>query len=69
VYRAAGGYALELAEQLGISHVMAARMWRKHRLQPAAAGCYMASDNPDFEKNAADIAGPYLNPPAHAAVF
>jgi hypothetical protein len=29
----------------------------------------MASNDPDFEKKAADIIGLYLNPPAHAAVF
>ena len=30
---------------------------------------YMASNDPDFEKKAADIIGLYLNPLAHAAVF
>lgn len=29
----------------------------------------MASDDPDFERKAADIIGLYLNPPQHAAVF
>jgi transposase len=29
----------------------------------------MASNDPDFEKKAADIIGLYLNPPQHAAVF
>jgi hypothetical protein len=29
----------------------------------------MASDDPDFEKKAADIIGLYLNPPTHAAVL
>ena len=29
----------------------------------------MASDDPDFEKKAADVIGLYLNPPQHAAVF
>jgi hypothetical protein len=29
----------------------------------------MLSDDPDFEKKAADIIGLYLNPPDHAAVF
>lgn len=42
----------------------------------AAPGCsriasmrYMASDDPDFERKAADVIGLYLNPPQHAAVF
>jgi hypothetical protein len=29
----------------------------------------MASDDPEFERKAADIIGLYLNPPQHAAVF
>ena len=29
----------------------------------------MASNDPDFERKAADIIGLYVNPPAHAAVF
>src|SRR6188472_332405 len=37
--------------------------------QTATTGSYMSSDDPDFEKKAADIIGLYLNPPAHAAVF
>ena len=59
----------KLAEQLGISHMMVARVWRKHALRPQRLDRYMASDDPDFEKKAADIIGLYLNPPAHAAVF
>jgi len=59
----------KLAEQLGISHMMVARVWRKHALRPQRLDRYMSSDDPDFEKKAADIIGLYLNPPAHAAVF
>lgn len=59
----------KLAEQLGISHMMVARVWRKHGLKPHRIERYMASNDPDFEKKAADIIGLYLNPPAHAAVF
>jgi hypothetical protein len=29
----------------------------------------MQSDAPDFETKAADVIGPYVNPPDHAAVF
>jgi hypothetical protein len=38
-------------------------------LKPHRIERYMASNDPDFEKKAADIIGLYLNPPAHAAVF
>jgi len=59
----------KLAEQLGISHMMVARVWGKHALKPQRLDRYMASDDPDFETKAADIIGLYLNPPQHAAVF
>jgi transposase len=59
----------KLAEQLGVSHMMVARVWRKHALRPQRLDRYMASDDPDFETKAADIIGLYLNPPQHAAVF
>jgi transposase len=59
----------KLAKQLGISHMMVARVWRKHSLQPHRLEGYMTSDDPDFEKKAADIIGLYLHPPQHAAVF
>jgi transposase len=58
-----------LAAQLSLSHMMVARVWRKHGLQPHRIERYMASNDPDFERKAADIIGLYLNPPAHAAVF
>ena len=58
-----------LAERLGISHMMVARVWRKHGLKPHRIERYMASNDPDFERKAADIIGLYLNPPQHAAVF
>lgn len=58
----------KLAEQLGISHMMVARVWRKHALRPQRLDWYMTSDDPDFETKAADIIGLYLNPPQHAAV-
>ena len=59
----------KLAEQLGVSHMMVARVWRKHALKPQRLDRYLASDDPDFETKAADIIGLYLNPPQHAAVF
>jgi transposase len=59
----------KLGAHLEVSHMMVARVWRKHGLQPHRIERYMASNDPDFEKKAADIIGLYLNPPAHAAVF
>jgi transposase len=59
----------KLGEHLGISHMMVARVWRKHALRPHRLERYMASNDPDFESKAADIIGLYLNPPQHAAVF
>ena len=58
-----------LAAKLGVSHMMVARVWNKHRLQPHRLERYMSSNDPNFEQKAADIIGLYLNPPAHAAVF
>lgn len=58
-----------LGAELGISHMMVARVWAKHGLKPHRLERYMASNDPDFESKAADIIGLYLNPPAHAAVF
>jgi transposase len=59
----------KLGEHLGVSHMMVARVWSKHGLKPHRIERYMASNDPDFEKKAADVIGLYLNPPAHAAVF
>src|ERR1700677_3380511 len=59
----------KLGAHLGVSHMMVARVWRKHGLKPHRIERYMASNDPDFAKKAADIIGLYLNPPAHAAVF
>src|SRR5205807_684647 len=42
-----------LAEHLGVSHMMVARVWRKHGLKPQRIERYMASNDPDFEKKAA----------------
>jgi transposase len=58
-----------LAKALGISHMMVARVWVRHGLKPHRLKRYMASDDPDFERKAAEIIGLYLNPPQHAAVF
>jgi hypothetical protein len=57
----------KLAAHLDVSHMMVARERHKHGPKPHRIERYMASNNPDLEKKAADIIGLYLNPPAHAA--
>src|SRR5450631_61772 len=59
----------KLARALGINHMMVARVWRQFGLKPHRLERYMASDDPDFERKAADVIGLYVNPPQHAAVF
>jgi transposase len=58
-----------LARTLGVNHMMVARVWRRAGLKPRRLERYMASDDPDFERKAADVIGLYVNPPQHAAVF
>src|SRR3990170_688061 len=59
----------KLAAQLKVSHMMVARVWRKHALRPHRLEGYMASNDPELETKAAEIIGLYLHPPQHAAVF
>jgi transposase len=59
----------KLAQALGINHMMVARVWKRAGLRPHRLDRYMASNDPEFEKKAADVIGLYLNPPQHAAVF
>src|SRR5499426_2962552 len=59
----------KLAQQLGINHMMVARVWKRASLRPHSLERYMASTDPEFEAKAADIIGLYVRPPQHAAVF
>jgi transposase len=59
----------KLARHLKISKDAVQRIWQSAGLKPHRLERYMASDDPDFERKAADIIGLYLNPPQHAAVF
>src|SRR5665213_2914252 len=59
----------KLGARLNVSHMMIARVWRKHALRPHRCEGYLASNDPEFETKAADIIGLYLHPPQHAAVF
>jgi transposase len=58
-----------LAEKLGISHMLVHRAWVRAGIKPHRIKRYMRSNDPEFEKKAADVIGLYLNPPQHAAVF
>jgi transposase len=59
----------KLAKQLGVHHMMVARVWKRARLQPHRIERYLMSNDPDFEQKAAEVIGLYVNPPQHAAVF
>jgi len=59
----------KMAQRLKISKDTVQRIWHKAGLKPHRLQRYMASNDPDFERKAADIIGLYLNPPQHAAVF
>lgn len=59
----------KLAGVLKLSKTLVHRVWQEADLKPHRLERYMASDDPDFEKKAADIIGLYLNPPHHAAIF
>ena len=52
-----------LGQHLGLSYMMVARVWAKHDLKPHRLERSMASDDPEFERKAADVIGLYLNPP------
>jgi transposase len=58
-----------LAEKLGVAHTLVHRTWVRAGIKPHRIKRYMRSNDPDFEKKAADVIGLYLNPPQHAAVF
>jgi transposase len=59
----------KLATELGVSKTMVHKVWQEAGLKPHRLERYMASNDPDFERKAADIIGLYLDPPRHAAVF
>ena len=59
----------KLARLLQINHNHVANAWRRAGLQPHRFERYMQSDDPDFERKAADVIGLYVNPPQHAAIF
>lgn len=59
----------KMAAVMGVGKDLVRQVWREADLKPHRLDRYMASDDPQFEKKAAQIIGLYLNPPQHAAVF
>jgi len=58
-----------LADKLGVTHTLVQRAWARAGIKPHRIKRYMRSNDPEFEKKAADVIGLYLNPPQHAVVF
>jgi transposase len=58
-----------MAAAQGLSKSTVQRIWRQARLKPHRLDRYMTSNDPEFERKAADIIGLYMKPPQHAAVF
>ncbi len=61
--------ARRMAKATGVSHMTVARVWKRAGLKPHRLERYMTSDDPDFERKAADVIGLYLDPPTNAVVF
>ena len=59
----------KMAAAIGLSKSTVQRIWVQSRVKPHRLDRYMASNDPQFEKKAADIIGLYMDPPQHAAVF
>lgn len=58
-----------LAKLVGVSHVTVHRVWQRAGLQPHRLEHYVTSNDPDFERKAADVIALYLKPPVNAVVF
>lgn len=58
-----------MAQLIGVSHVTVQRVWHRAGLQPHRLERYVTSNDPDFERKAADVIGLYLSPPRNAVVF
>jgi len=59
----------KLAKHLKVGKDTVQRIWHQAGLKPHRLERYMASDDPDYERKAADIIALYLTQPQHAAVF
>jgi transposase len=58
-----------LGQQLGISNVWIAKIWRKWGLQPWRRETFKFSTDPQLEAKVRDVVGLYLNPPDKAVVL
>lgn len=58
-----------LGDQLGISNVWVAAIWRKWRLQPWRRETFKFSTDPQLEAKVRDVVGLYLDPPDKAVVL
>lgn len=59
-----------MAQAIGnVSHGTVHRVWQRAGFAPHRLEHYVTSDDPDFERKAADVIGLYLKPPANAVVF
>lgn len=58
-----------LADQLGISNVWVARIWRKWGLQPWRRETFKFSTDPELDAKVRDVVALYLNPPDKAVVL
>ena len=58
-----------LAESLGTSFSMVARVWRANGLRPHLVRTFKLSNDPKFLDKMVDVVGLYLNPPEHALVL
>jgi transposase len=58
-----------LAEVLGTSASMVARVWRANGLKPHLVRTFKVSNDPEFLSKLIDVVGLYLNPPDHALVL
>jgi hypothetical protein len=58
-----------LAKALGINRMMVARVLARAGLKPHRVERYVASNDPEFGSEPADIVRLYVNPPQHAAAF
>lgn len=58
-----------MGKRLSISHMTVQRVWQRAGLKPHILERYVASNDPDFERKAADVIGLYMTPPENALVL
>jgi hypothetical protein len=59
----------KLAQRLGISHMMVARVWRRLGAEAPLDRALHGLQRSSLELKTADIIGLYVKPPHHAAIF